>query len=71
MSSSSMRRPPALRGLPEAHGVPGFSTLAGLVLYAAEDPIDIRSVGSRFQTQVRPGGLAQLGRIWSAMREYF
>ena len=64
-------RAPQLKGLPEAHAVPGFATLAGLVLYAAEDPIDIRSVGSRFQTQIRPGGLAQLGRLWTAMREYF
>lgn len=64
-------RPPQLKGLPEAHAVPGFSTLAGLVLYAAEDPIDIRSVGSRFQTSIRAGGMAQLARIWTAMREYF
>jgi cell division protein FtsA len=64
-------RPPALKGLPEAHGVPGFSTLAGLVLYAAEDPIDIRSVGSRFQATHRSTGMAQVMRIWTAMREYF
>ena len=64
-------RPPALKGLPEAHGVPGFATLAGLVLYAAEDPIDIRSVGSRFQTSHRSPGLAQVMRIWTAMKEYF
>ncbi|MEN9718774.1 MAG: cell division protein FtsA, partial [Pseudomonadota bacterium] len=38
-------RPQYLKGLPEAHATPGFSTLAGLVLYAAADPIDIRSVG--------------------------
>jgi cell division protein FtsA len=64
-------RPPALRGLPEAHGVPGFATLAGLVLYAAEDPIDIRSVGSRFQTSHHSPGLAKVMRIWTAMKEYF
>jgi len=64
-------RPPQLKGLPEAHAVPGFATLAGLVLYAAEDPIDIRSVGSRFQAGARPAGVAQLGRIWTAMKEYF
>lgn len=64
-------RPPQLKGLPEAHAVPGFATLAGLVLYAAEDPIDIRSVGSRFQSGVRAGGLAQVGRVWRAMRQYF
>ncbi|HYD25858.1 MAG TPA: cell division protein FtsA [Croceibacterium sp.] len=64
-------RPPPLKGLPEAHAVPGFATLAGLVLYAAEDPIDIRSVGSRFTTTIKHGALAQLARIWTAMREYF
>ena len=64
-------RPPQLKGLPEAHAVPGFSTLAGLVLYAAADPVDIRSVGSRFQLTSRPGGLAQVARLWAAMKEYF
>jgi cell division protein FtsA len=64
-------RSPQLRGLPEAHAVPGFATLAGLVLYAAEDPVDIRSVGSRFQTRFKVGGMAKLNRIWTAMREYF
>jgi len=64
-------RPPQLKGLPEAHGVPGFATLAGLVLYAAEDPIDVRSVGSRFQTSHRSPGLAKAMRIWTAMKEYF
>jgi cell division protein FtsA len=64
-------RPPPLKGLPEAHGVPGFATLAGLVLYAAEDPIDIRAVGSRFQQVHRPAGLRLLLRLWAAMKEYF
>jgi cell division protein FtsA len=65
-------RPPQLKGLPEAHGVPGFATLAGLVLYAAEDPIDIRAVGSRFQPVHRLSGLRlQLWRVWTAMKEYF
>src|SRR3546814_2890382 len=36
-------RPLALHGLSEAHATPGFSTLAGLCLYAADDPVDIRS----------------------------
>lgn len=64
-------RPPQLKGLPEAHAVPGFSTLAGVVLYAAADPVDIRSVGSRFQLASRPGGFARASRLWSAMKEYF
>jgi cell division protein FtsA len=64
-------RPPALKGLPEAHGVPGFATLAGLVLYAAEDPIDIRAIGSRYQQVHRPAGIRLMLRVWTAMKEYF
>ncbi|GAA0285114.1 cell division protein FtsA [Alteraurantiacibacter aestuarii] len=62
---------PQLRGLPEAHGVPGFATLAGLVLYAAEDPVDIRSVGSRFTSTTRVSGFSLVRHVWSAMKDYF
>jgi cell division protein FtsA len=34
---------PALPGLPEAHGGPAFSTLAGLALFAASDETDLRA----------------------------
>ena len=64
-------KPPALRGLPEAHATPGFATLAGLCLYAAADPVDIRSVGSRYQNAMRPAGLGVVSRVWRAMRENF
>ncbi len=68
-------RTPALTGLPEAHATPGFAGLAGLCLYAAEDPVDIRSVGSRFTTGSNFGGsfgsMFAFGRWWRAMREYF
>ncbi|AKQ42613.1 cell division protein FtsA [Aurantiacibacter atlanticus] len=64
-------KPLALKGLPEAHSAPGFATLAGLVLYAAEDPIDIRSVGSRFTHTTSFGPVATLLRVWTAMKEYF
>ncbi|RJY08996.1 cell division protein FtsA [Aurantiacibacter aquimixticola] len=64
-------RPVALKGLPEAHSAPGFATLAGLVLYAAEDPVDIRSVGSRFMQTGSYGPIASVMRVWSAMKEYF
>jgi len=40
---------PALTGLAEAHLKPGFATLAGLVLYAAADPVDIRAIGPSYQ----------------------
>ncbi len=64
-------KPPALRGLPEAHATPGFATLAGLCLYAADDPVDIRSVGSRYQKTMRYSGFGLVTRVWQAMREYF
>src|SRR5690606_32770130 len=64
-------RPPHLKGLPEAHATPGFATLAGLLLYAAEDPVDIRSIGSRFRVHGKPAGFARLGRLWGTMKEYF
>lgn len=64
-------RPPALRGLPEAHAVPGFSTLAGLVLYAAADPVDVRSIGLSYQPTVRYSGGALIQRVFKAVREYF
>lgn len=64
-------RPPPLRGLPEAHSVPGFATLAGLILYAKEAPVDIRRLGSRFTPTHSPGPGASVRRIWSAMCELF
>jgi len=64
-------RPVALKGLPEAHSAPGFATLAGLVLYAAAAPVDIRNIGSRFTRVHRPGPVAAVMRVWTAMREFF
>jgi len=64
-------RPPALKGLAEAHGVPGFATLVGLILYAHDDPIDVRTIGPRAQFVHRPAGLASAVRVWRAMKEYF
>ena len=64
-------RPQHLKGLAEAHATPGFSTLAGLVLYAAADPIDIRAVGKRYQPTIRYSGLGLVHRVYRAMREYF
>lgn len=69
-------RPPQLAAMPEAHHAPGFATLAGLCLYAAEDPVDIRAVGAGrggvYRGFVREtGALALLQRFVRAMREYF
>ncbi len=64
-------KPPALRGLPEAHSTAGFATLAGLCLYAADDPIDIRSVGPSYQPTMRYTGLGLVNRVARAVRDYF
>jgi cell division protein FtsA len=64
-------KPPALRGLPEAHATPGFATLAGLCLYASEDPVDIRSIGPSYQPTRRYSGLGLVNRVVQAVREYF
>ncbi|MEN9682986.1 MAG: cell division protein FtsA [Pseudomonadota bacterium] len=64
-------RPQYLKGLPEAHATPGFSTLAGLVLYAAADPIDIRSVGSGTTPGQPQTWLEFFDRIIRAIKEYF
>lgn len=64
-------RIPHLSGLAEAHVKPGFSTLAGLVLYAAADPVDIRSMSRRSQRTVSLSGLGLVGRVYHALREYF
>ena len=64
-------RPTALKGLPDAHATPGFSTLAGLVLYAAADPVDIRSVGATYQRTTRYSGVGLVNRVFHALKEYF
>ena len=62
---------PQLRGLPEAHATPGFATLSGLCLYAADDPVDIRSIEPGYQETVKASGAAMFGRIFRAVKEYF
>ncbi len=68
-------RAPALTGLPEAHATPGFSALAGLCLYAADDPIDIRSISNNYTRATRLGGglgpAFSLRRLVRAAKEYF
>lgn len=68
-------RAPSLRGLPEAHATPGFTTLAGLCLYAADDPIDIRSMRGQPSSVYKLGRNESspfaFGRLIRALREYF
>lgn len=65
-------RPRGLAGLPEAHGGPAFATLAGLVQFAASDPIDLRQISPQHQQVFRPsasGNLVQ--RMIAAFRNGF
>ena len=64
-------RTPPLTGLAEAHVKPGFSTLAGLVLYAAADPVDIRSISPSYQATTSYSGLGLVNRLYRAVKEYF
>ena len=63
-------RPRGLIGLPEAHSGMGFATLAGLVLFAASDPIDLRHVAQQ-QAVVRmtPNNLVQ--RLIAAVKSSY
>ena len=64
-------RPPQLPGLPEAYLRPGFATLAGLALFAAAEPVDIRAAGPRYGGGSGSGGTGLIGRIIRAVQEYF
>jgi cell division protein FtsA len=60
-------RPRGLNGLPDAHSGTGFATLAGLVHYAASDPMDLRSVAAdQLVTRAAGGGLIK--RLMAAFR---
>lgn len=60
-------RPSGLTGLPDAHAGPAFSTLAGLALFAADEPVDIRNIASSYQQVHRHSGAAVLQRLWRAL----
>ena len=62
---------PKLAGIAEAHAKPGFATLAGLVLYAAADPMDIRTIRPAGDAVTGFAGLGIIGRVYRALREYF
>ena len=68
-------RAPGLKGLPEAHSTPGFATLAGLCLYAAEDPIDIRSIGTQHGRYSAGNGAKSapiaISGLFRAFKQYF
>lgn len=61
-------KPRGLIGLPDAHSGPAFATLAGLVQFAASDPIDLRQISPAYQTvhRVSSGNFVQ--RMIAAFR---
>ena len=61
-------RPRGLTGLPDAHGGPGFATLAGLAFFAASDPVDLRGLVPQQQMVVRQKGLTALRRLFQAAK---
>ncbi len=64
-------RPMGLTALPEAHSGPGFAGLAGLALYASQEPVDLRSLSSSHQNVHKYAGSAVIGRLMSAIRGNF
>ena len=62
---------PQISGLAEAHAKPGFATLCGLVLYAAADPVDIRSIVPGNQAVIRYTDLGIVNALYRALRHYF
>jgi cell division protein FtsA len=60
-------RPRGLNGLPEAHSGTGFATLAGLIHYAASDPLDLRATGAD-QLVKRASGGGLIKRLMTAFR---
>ncbi|MFV1919990.1 cell division protein FtsA [Sphingomonas sp. MJ1 (PH-R8)] len=57
-----------LTALPEAHSGPGFATLAGLAMFAASDPVDLRAIQPTHQVVTRPSPMAMLQRLMAAFR---
>lgn len=63
--------PPTMVGLPPGHATPSSTTLVGLVLFAAADPVDIRSIGPAFTPSGQYKGMGLLNRLVRAVKDYF
>jgi cell division protein FtsA len=63
-------RPRGLIGLPEAHSGMGFSTLSGLVLFAASDPVDLRQPSPQ-QSIVRMSAGGMVQRLLAAVKSSY
>ena len=64
-------KPAGLRGLPEAHAGPAFGTLAGLILYAVNEPLDLRSLSAVTQESHRYASPGLVKRLVHAFRANF
>jgi cell division protein FtsA len=59
-------RPQGLAGFPEAHSGPAFSTLAGLILYAQSNPVDLKlglGLDDPAASGAKPGVFARIMQI--------
>ncbi len=57
-----------LAALPDAHSGPGFATLAGLAMFAASNPVDLRALQPTQQMVSRPSTSALFQRLLTAFR---
>jgi cell division protein FtsA len=64
-------KPMGLSGLPEAHSGPAFSTLVGLILYAASERVDLNSGYDLRSGQMSDVSPSLFERIKRAIRENF
>ena len=61
-------RPRGIAALPEAHSGPAFATLAGLAIYGASNPVDLRSMAPPPQTVHRVGAAQWWQRMMRALK---
>lgn len=64
-------RPGFVRGMAEAHSGPGFATLAGLALHAANPPMDLRGLRGAGDSAIGGSPLGMIKRIWRMMKDGF
>jgi cell division protein FtsA len=58
-------------GLPQGHATPSSSTLVGLILHAASDPVDIRKLTVNGQNGGATSLMGLSRRIMRALKDYF
>lgn len=61
-------RPKGIAAMPEAHSGPAFSALAGLALFAAANPVDVRALAAREQRVHRMAEVGLLRRLVHAFK---